>query len=363
MSKDAQRPAEGADPTPKGASRRAGGSPPTPRPETRPGRVVAVTGSSGFLGLNLVGLLEDSDRIERVVSLDRLAPSTAGEKTRHFELDLTRGAPEEQIAEILGSEGVDTLVHLSFLGAPSHRPTLAHELESVGTMHVLNACRRTQVHKVVLWSQTFLYGARPTNPNFLSESQPLRADRSEAYFGDKMEAEADALDFGMPGRGRIVTILRTAPIVGPTIDNHVTRYLGRTHVPTILGFDPLWQFLHESDAVAAFKRAVDHDAPGIFNIAGGGVLPLSKVIRLVGRNRLPLPRPVADLLVGALWVGRSIAIPPAFLDYMQYVCVADEARARKQLGFVPMYTSREAVSDFASTQNLRDVKLLSEKPA
>src|SRR5690606_3565258 len=244
------------------------------RPGRLPGRVVAVTGTSAFLRTNLIGLLEDSDRIERVVSLDRSAPATAGPKTRHFDVDLTRGNPEERIAEILASEQVDTLVHLPFRGSPSHRPGQVHELESVGPLHAPNACRRPPAHKVVLWSQTFLYGAHPTNPNFLSESHPLRADRSDAFFADKIEAEADALDFGKPGRGRTVTILRTAPIVGPTIDNYFTRYLRQAVVPTVMGFDPLWQFLHESDAVAAFKRAIDWNAPGIFNISGEGVLLL-----------------------------------------------------------------------------------------
>lgn len=333
------------------------------RPDHRPGRIVAVTGTSGFLGRNLVGLLEDSERVERVISLDPQAPATAGRKTRHFDVDLTRGNPEERLAEILGAEGVDTLVHLAFRSSPSHRPSNVHELESVGTMHTLNACRRTQVHKVVLWSQTFLYGAHPTNPNFLSERHPLRSERGDVFFGDKLEAEADALDFGKRGRGRIVTILRTAPIVGPSVDNFVTRYLGQRVVPTVMGFDPLWQFLHESDAVAAFKRAIDHDATGVFNISGEGVLPLSKVIRVVGRTRIPLPRPAASLAIGALWAARASAIPAAFLDYLQYVCVADTARARRELGFVPMYTSREAVMDFASAQTLRDVKLLSENPA
>lgn len=336
---------------------------PARRPGRVPGRVVAVTGTSAFLGTNLIGLLEDSERIQRVVSLDPVPPTTAGRKTRHFDVDLTQGSPEERIAEILASERVDTLVHLAFRGSPSHRPGKVHELESVGTMHALNACRRTQVHKVVLWSQTFLYGARPTNPNFLSESHPLRADRSDAFFADKIDAEADALDFGKPGRGRTVTILRTAPIVGPTIDNYFTRYLRQPLVPTVMGFDPLWQFLHESDAVAAFKRAIDQDAPGIFNITGEGVLPLSKVVRLVSRRRVALPRPAADLVIGALWAARASATPAAFLDYLQYVCVADGSRARRELGFVPMYTSREALSDFAAAQNLRDVKLLSENPA
>ena len=43
---------------------------------------------------------------------------------------------------------------------------------------------------------------------------------------------------------------RTAPIIGPSVDNFLTRYLNHKLVPTVLGFDPLWQFLHEADAVA-----------------------------------------------------------------------------------------------------------------
>lgn len=326
-------------------------------------RVVAVTGSAGFLGSHLVGLLEDASRVSSIISLDRSAPTTAGNKTRHFSVDLTRNNVEDEIAELLASQNVDTVVHLAFHDRPSHRPDESHYLESIGTMRVLNACRRTQVLKFVLWSQTFLYGASPKNPCFLDERKPLCADPSEAYFRDKMQAERDALEFGQPGRGRLVTILRTAPIVGPHIDNYAARYFRQSLVPTVLGFDPLFQFLHEADAVAAFKRAVDHDAPGIFNIAGDGVIPLSKAIRLVGRQKLPLTRPLARLTLGALWAARRGAIPPSFLDYVQYSCVGDTERSRLLLGFVPLHTSREAIAEFGSAQNLRDVRLLSETPA
>ncbi len=328
-----------------------------------PGRSVAVTGSASTLGSHLVGLLEDAPRVRRVISLDREAPKSAGSKTRHFDIDLTRHDVEERVAEILQSEGADTVVHLAFHDIPTHRADESHYLESVGTMHIVNACRRTQVHKFVLWSQTFLYGGSPKNPCFLEEHKPLCAPVSEAFFRDKMQAEHDALEFGRPGRGRVVTILRTAPIVGPHIDNFVTRYFKQPWVPTILGFDPLYQFLHESDAVAALKRAVDADVSGVFNIAGEGVLPLNKAIRLVGRKNLPLTRPLARLAIGARWVARSSPIPPSFLDHVQYACVGDTERARRVLGFVPLYSSREALLDFASTQTLRDVRLLSETPA
>jgi UDP-glucose 4-epimerase len=326
-------------------------------------QVVAVTGASSFLGRNLIGLLEEDDRVRRIVSVDIAAPPTAGKKTRIYDVDLTQPAAEERIAEIFAAEGVDTLAHLAFLNSPSHASAWAHELESVGTMHALNACRRTGVRKLVMWSQTLLYGAHPTNPNFLSEKHPLRARRNEPFFADKIEAESDALRFGKPGKGRVVTILRTAPILGPTVTNYLTRYLSHRLVPTILGFDPLWQFVHEADAVAAFKLAVDRDTPGLFNVVGDGVLPLSTVVKLAGRLALPLPRSIANMMAGALWAAQLSEAPPSFFDYMQYLCVADGDHAREAMGYAPVYTSREALIDYASAQHLRDVKLLSESSA
>jgi UDP-glucose 4-epimerase len=68
-------------------------------------------------------------------------------------------------------------------------------------------------------------------------------------------------------------------------------------------------------------------------------------------------------VVGGLWIARASEAPPAFLDYLQYLCVADGERAEAEMGFSPMYTTREAVIDYASAQRLRDVRLLSESPA
>jgi UDP-glucose 4-epimerase len=323
-------------------------------------RVVAITGAVSFLGRNLIGLLEEDERVRRIVSIDLVAPKTAGQKTRTYDVDLTLSGAEERVTEIFGAEAVDTVVHLAFLSSPAHATAWAHELESVGTMHVLNAARRTNVRKLVVRSHTWLYGAHPTNPNYLTESHPLRARRAEPFFADKIDAESEALKYADPERGRVVTVLRTAPILGPTVRGYLAQYLSRRLVPTILGFDPLWQLLHEADAVAAFKLAVDRDAPGVFNIVGDGVLPFSTVVKLAGRVAVPVPRSVAKTLVGALWLTQVAEAPPTMLDYLQYLCVADGERARRDMGFAPAYTTREALLDFASAQHLRDARLLSE---
>lgn len=322
--------------------------------------VVAITGAASFLGRNLIGLLEEDESVRRIVGLDVEVPKTGGQKSRLYDVDLTQSTAEERIAEIFAAEGIDTLVHLAFLSSPTQATAWAHELESVGTMHLLNAARRVNVHKIVMRSHTMLYGAHPTNPNYLTEAHPLRARRGEPFFADKIAAEKEVLEYAQVDSQRIVTILRTAPILGPTVRNFVTTYLGRRLVPTILGFDPLWQFLHEADAVAAFKLAVDRDTPGIFNVVGDGVLPISTVIKLAGRAAIPLPRSLANTFVGALWVAQLSEAPPTLLDYLQYLCVADGDLARRKMGFTPAYTTREAVLDFASAQHLRDARLLSE---
>jgi len=326
-------------------------------------RVVAVTGAAGFLGSHLVGLLEEDERIGRVVALDVKAPQSVGKKTRSYEVDLTLSAAETRIAEILTAERVDAIAHLAFLSSPTHATAWCHELESVGTMHVAVAARQAQVRKLVLWSQTWLYGAHPSNPNFLTEKLPLRAPTAEPYFADKMEAEEQARKLAQRSPGAVVTILRTAPILGPMVNNTFTRYLSRKLVPTMMGFDPLVQFLHEADAIAALHLALLRDAPGTFNIVGDGVLPLSTVIKLAGRVALPIPHPLAETIVGLGWIAQLVDAPPSFLKYLRFLCVADARKAREIMGFRPAYTSREAVLDFVNAERLRANRLLSETAA
>ncbi len=329
---------------------------------TPPGKVVALTGANGFLGSNLIGLLEDDDRVSRIVALDVERPTTAGRKTRFYKVDLTQPRVDSRLAEIFASEQVDTLLHMAFLSSPTHASAWAHELESVGTAHLLNACRERPVRKFVLWSHTILYGASPRNPNFLPETHPLRGRAESRFLRDKIEAEQVVASFARTSPGTIVTVLRLASLLGPTVNNYLTRYLGRSLVPTVMGFDPLMQFLHEVDALAAFKLAVMRDIPGVYNIVGDGVLPLSTVIQLAGRVSLPIPHPVIYPIARALWAAQLSEAPPTFIDYARWLCVADGDKALHELKFRPAFTTREAVLDYTNAQRMRDAKLLRTTP-
>jgi UDP-glucose 4-epimerase len=324
------------------------------------GRAIALTGARTFLGRSLLRLLEEDDSARRLVVVDDQDPVSPGPKLRSYRIDRTLPNASARIAEILAAEEIDTFVHLGFLASPSRDIAWAHELESVGTLHVLNACRERPVERFVLGSSTQLYGPRFDNPNFLAESHPLRGLSSCPFLGDKIDAEQQVAAYARDHQKARVTVLRFAPLLGPTVESYVTRWLSRPLVPTLLGFDPLLQFVHEVDALSALKLAVDRDVSGSFNIVADGVLPVSTVIKLAGRNMLPIPHFLARRLTSLLWLAGLAEVPAPMLKFLRHLCVADGARARSELGFSPGYTTRETVLEFGATLRLREARLLTE---
>lgn len=312
-------------------------------------RVVAVTGAHSFLGSQLIQRMEDDRRYAKVLAIDIRRPEVPLSKTQFHKVDLTLPNADGEIAHILKREQVDTVVHLAFLSKPTHNSSWAHELEAIGTLHVLNACAACKVHKLVFWSLTALFGPHPANPNFLDEEHRPRGVPGSRFFSDKLEAERLARRFANENRTAVVTIVRTANILGARIHNYVSRFFAKPAVPVMLGYDPLVQLLHEDDAVDVFKLCVDEDHAGTYNVAGDGVLPLSTALALAGKVALPLPHLLAYPMAKLMWMTQVFDAPPVFLDFLRYMCVVDTDRARRELGFRPRHGIQHIVTEFAGT--------------
>src|SRR6185369_1735206 len=95
-------------------------------------------------------------------------------------------------------------------------------------------------------------------------------------------------------------ILRPVHILG-AVRNAPSNYLRLPMVPTLLGFDPMIQVIHELDVVEAIVAALAPGVRGIFNIVGPGEVPLSTVLKELGRRTLPIPHPVAQPILQMLW--------------------------------------------------------------
>jgi UDP-glucose 4-epimerase len=310
-------------------------------------RVVAVTGAYSFIGAELIKRLERDRRYYKILACDVRKPTFPLHKTQFHRIDLTNPTADDELATIWRREGVDTVVHAAFLSAPTHASAWAHELESIGTMHVLNAAAECRVRKLVVWSQTVVYGASPLNPNFLSEEHELAGVHSRSRFvRDKAEAEKQVRRFRKENGEISVTVLRTAATLGPTIRNFATRFFSRPVAPTLMGYDPLMQFVHERDVTDAFELAVSGNFPGEFNIVGDGVLPFSTILAMMGKIPLPMPHFLAKPLSQALWATQVFDSPPNFLDFLRFLCVADGEKGKRVMGFHPRYGIKAIVQDF-----------------
>ncbi|MBW2465223.1 MAG: NAD-dependent epimerase, partial [Deltaproteobacteria bacterium] len=82
---------------------------------------------------------------------------------------------------------------------------------------------------------------------------------------------------------------------------------------------------------------------GIFNLRGPGELPLSRVLRMLGRRPRPVPGPIAESVLDRMWRYRLTSFPSPELDHIRYVCMVDDTRAREQLGFAPRHDMRETI--------------------
>lgn len=138
------------------------------------------------------------------------------------------------------------------------------------------------------------------------------------------------------------TVLRFAPIFGPLIENPISRYLTLPAVPTLMGFDPRLQFIHEADAVAALEYAADHEVSGTFNVAASGQMYLSRVLRLGRRIPQPLPgRMFNSALSGLARV--NVSVPRHLRGLLKHGRVVDTTAMTEKLGFEPSFSCRQTV--------------------
>jgi UDP-glucose 4-epimerase len=128
----------------------------------------------------------------------------------------------------------------------------------------------------------------------------------------------------------------------------LTEYLRLPVVPTVLGFDPRLQFLHQQDLIGVLRHAVATDVAGTFNVAGDGLVTLSQAIRRLQRASVALPSFALGGVGAALRSARITDLSPELLALITYGRGVDTTRMRDELGFEPAYSTDAALADFAA---------------
>lgn len=300
-------------------------------------RRVLITGAAGWTGGHLARRLEARPDLE-VFAVDEIDPRVS------FASDFRRLSLDRLT---LARYVIDVQPHIVYHLQSVH-PTSKHgrnteaEERIIGSLALFGAIDRLDtVEKVIVKSDTAIYGASPRNPSVLKETTrpqgtPSRFQRDltemERFIGEVAERNPDIA----------FSVLRFAPILGPKVKNPISRYLTLPSVPTLMGFDPRLQFIHESDAVAALEHTADHDVAGTFNIAANGQIYLSRVLRLGRRIPQPLPGRLFEGAVSGL--GRvNISVPRHLRGLLKHGRVVDTSAMKTSLGFEPRFSCRQTV--------------------
>ena len=248
---------------------------------------------------------------------------------------------KRKFEDVIRRERPDAIVHLASVRHFQSHPALRHEVNVNGTRRLLDFAVAHGVKQVVIVSSSYVYGALPENPYYMDEAYPLNSSRTYPEMRDLAEMDMLATAFLWHYPQISISVLRPTNVLGAHVRTAIGRYLRAEYVPTVLGFNPMMQFLHEDDMAEAIVLAIERDARGAFNVVGPGAVPLHTAIREVGRVPLPLPEVAVRSAIQALFRWKLFAFPPRAIDFAKYQCTLDGRRFRDATGFTPRYSLTE----------------------
>lgn len=233
-----------------------------------------------------------------------------------------------------------TVTHLSASQEERYRINLG------GTQIIFEHCHTYGVKQAIFIGRHTIYGAAPDTPLYRSEAEPPLATATYPALADLVASDlfAGSALWRYPQLDTVV--LRLAYTLGPSLRGTLASFLGSQRgqrVPTLLGFDPLFQVMHESDAVSAIEAALESRLRGVFNVAGPAPLPLSTLCRRVGRVPVPLPEPIYTLAVKRL---KLTPLPLSALSHIKYPVVVEDQPFRSLTGYQPHINQSQLLEAF-----------------
>ena len=314
------------------------------------GRRVLVTGLSTFWGGRAAQALERDPSVDVIIGLDTSEPNVELERTEYVRTDESYSI----LSRIVRATQVDTIVHTFLVVDSSLVPARAmHEINVIGTMNLFAAASQpeSRVRDVVVKSSTLVYGSTFADPVWFAEDSRRSALPRHRVERSLLEVEGYVRDYASDNPGVSVSLLRFSNVLGEHIDTPITRALSLPLVPSIFGFDPRLQFVHEDDVIRALMFVLDHGVDGTLSVAGDGLLPWSEVASVCGKRLAPLP-PFGRSLAASVLTRLGIDMPPEMVDLLTFGRGVDNRRL-KAAGFDYGHTSAGAVRAFAEASRLR----------
>ena len=298
---------------------------------------VLVTGISGRLG-RLVGA-QLATLGHEVLGIDRRDWPGAPEGVRVFKADIRKRPAED----VFRTERPEAVVHMATVTHLMQRSADRFRINLHGTRAIVDYCDRYGVKQFVFLGRHTYYGAQPDSPLYHTEDEPPMGLHAFPELADLVAADlfAGSALWRLPKLN--TAVLRFVYTLGAECQGTLASFLRGPRVPTVLGFDPLFHFMHERDAASAVVHALDSNLRGVFNVAGPQPVPLSVIIRETGRKAFPVPEAFMNATMGRFGLPK---LPRGAVDHLKYSIVVDSSAFQAATGFAHGHSEEKTLSDF-----------------
>lgn len=302
---------------------------------------VLVTGISGQLG-RLVGL-RLRDRGYHVIGIDRRPWADAPDLIDVFQFDI-RKRPAEDIFRTLRPQAA---IHMATVTHLVHQTPDRMRVNLYGTRAFIRHCHNYGVQQAVFVGRHTFYGAAADSPLYHTEDEPPMSARTFAELADLVAADLYAGSALWRYPEIATSVLRIVYTLGPSKHGTLATFLKGPNVPLVMGFDPLFHFMHEDDAAEAIVTALVCKLHGVYNVSGPSPVPLSTIVRAAGRRPLPVPASLMNLGLGRVGLPH---LPAGAIDHLKYPIVVDSDAFRRATDYQHQYDERETIDAFRAAR-------------
>lgn len=295
---------------------------------------VLVPGIAGRLGRMLAERLLEKGH--DVIGIDRRPFRDAPPGIELHQLDIRKRAAEEVFRRVRPQ----AVIHMATVTHLVHQSDDRYRINLGGTRAVFEHSAAYGAEHVVFVGRHTYYGAAADSPLFHVEDEPPMGLSSFPELADLVAADLYAGSALWRHSSFTTSVLRMVYTLGSTGHGTLATFLRGARVPTILGYDPLFHFMHEEDVVGALVTTLDARPRGVFNVAGPQPVPLSVIIKETGRTNIPVPGPMLSAALGRFGLPR---LPRGALDHIRYPITVDASSFKRATGWSHTIDERTAM--------------------
>src|SRR3954464_2105010 len=206
---------------------------------------VLVPGASGRLPREVIRDLVA--RGHEVVGIDSRPWADAPREVVIHVLDVRKRAAEDVFRRFRP----DAVVHMATVTHLREKTEERYRINLGGTRAVFEHASAHGVRLVVFVGRHTFYGAAADSPLYHKEDEPPMAVHTFPELADLVAADLYACTALWRMTELKTCVLRMCYTLGPALHGTLAAFLRSRRVPTVMGFDPLFQFMHERDAARA----------------------------------------------------------------------------------------------------------------